>query len=116
MGCSPKAFPSRQNGRIAFRSVEAGAFRSVSALWRKLHIHFPASPYRITTTSLGRDARGEKAPHGPDHPLLPLPGNSPCPFPRSSLTKPKLMFRIWKDEQRSEQDSVFTRWRVIRSL
>ena len=78
--------PQRRSRRVPFRSVEAGAFRSVSALWRKLHIHFPASPYRITTTSLGRDARGEKAPHGPDHPLLPLRGNSPCPFPRSSLS------------------------------
>ncbi len=79
--------PQRRSRRVPFRSVEAGAFRSVSALWRKLHIHFPASPYRITTTSLGRDARGEKAPHGPDHPLLPLRGNSPCPFPRSSFSR-----------------------------
>ena len=63
--------PQRRSRRVPFRSVEAGAFRSVSALWRKLHIHFPASPYRITTTSLGRDARGGKAPH---------------PFPRSSFS------------------------------
>ena len=67
---------------ISFR-VEAGAFRSVSALWRKLHIHFPASPYRITPTSLGRDARGRES------------STSISPF---FLTKSETMFRIGKEE------------------